>query len=89
MTGVQTCALPISFALPNGLRAAGDVRFTMLVSTVSMWIFRVGFSFFLCGPAVGMGIMGVWVAMYIDWIARCAAFLWRYKSGRWQNRQVI
>ncbi len=80
---------PSSFALPNGLRAAGDVRFTMLVSTVSMWIFRVGFSFFLCGPAVGMGIMGVWVAMYIDWIARCAAFLWRYKSGRWQNRQVI
>jgi putative MATE family efflux protein len=80
---------PASFALPNGLRAAGDVRFTMLVSTVSMWIFRVGFSFFLCGPMVGMGIMGVWVAMYIDWIARCAAFIWRYFSGRWQNRQVI
>ena len=80
---------PASFALPNGLRAAGDVRFTMLVSTLSMWIFRVGFSFFLCGPAVGMGIMGVWVAMYIDWIVRCIAFLWRYFSGRWQNRQVI
>ena len=80
---------PASFALPNGLRAAGDVRFTMAVSTLSMWIFRVGFSFFLCSPAVGMGIMGVWVAMYIDWIARCAAFLWRFRSGRWRGRQVI
>lgn len=80
---------PASFALPNGLRAAGDVRFTMLVSSVSMWIFRIGFSFFLCSPAVGMGIMGVWVAMYIDWIARCAAFVWRFLSGRWKGRQVI
>ena len=80
---------PASFALPNGLRAAGDVRFTMVVSTVSMWVFRVGLSFFLCGPAVGMGIMGVWVAMYIDWVARCAAFVARFLSGRWQGRQVI
>lgn len=80
---------PASFALPNGLRAAGDVRFTMLVSTASMWVFRIGASFLLCSPLVGMGIMGVWVAMYIDWIARCAAFLWRFFSGRWKGRQVI
>ena len=80
---------PASFALPNGLRAAGDVRFTMVVSTVSMWVFRIGASFLLCSPLVGMGIMGVWVAMYIDWIARCAAFLWRFFSGRWKGRQVI
>lgn len=80
---------PTSFALPNGLRAAGDVRFTMLVSALSMWIFRVGFSFFLCGPAVGMGVMGVWLAMYIDWIARCGAFGWRFLSGRWRGQQVI
>jgi len=80
---------PSSFALPNGLRAAGDVRFTMLVSTASMWVFRIGFSFLLCSPAVGMGIMGVWVAMYIDWIARCGAFIWRFLSGRWRGRQVI
>lgn len=80
---------PSSFALPNGLRAAGDAQFTMLVSTASMWVFRIGCSFLLCSPRIGMGIMGVWMAMYVDWIARCGAFLWRFFSGRWKGRQVI
>ena len=79
---------PAAFALPNGLRAAGDVRFTMLVSSFSMWVFRIGCSFLLC-RRFGMGVMGVWLAMYIDWIFRAAAFIWRYLSGRWQNRQVV
>ncbi len=79
---------PAAFALPNGLRASGDVRFTMLVSSFSMWVFRIGFSFLLC-TKFNMGIHGVWMAMYIDWIFRVIAFVWRFFSGRWQNRQVI
>ena len=38
---------PLAFALPNALRAANDVRFTMIVSLLSMWIFRIGFSYIL------------------------------------------
>ena len=79
---------PAAFVIPNGLRAAGDVRFTMLTSTLSMWIFRIGCSFLLCRQ-FGMGVMGVWLAMYIDWIFRAAAFVWRFLSGRWKNRQVV
>ena len=42
---------PLSFSLPNALRAAGDARFTMIVSMVSMWVFRIGFSYLLGGAA--------------------------------------
>lgn len=79
---------PSSFALPNALRAAGDVRFTMVVSGLSMLIFRIGFSYLLV-QSFGMGVMGVWVAMMIDWVARSAAFFIRYKSGRWNQSKVL
>jgi putative MATE family efflux protein len=79
---------PSSFALPNALRAAGDVRFTMVVSGLSMLIFRIGFSYLLV-QGFGMGVMGVWVAMMIDWIARSAAFYIRYRSGRWKQNKVL
>ncbi len=77
-----------SFALPNALRAAGDVRFTMIVSALSMLIFRIGFSYLLV-QSFGMGVMGVWIAMMIDWFARSTAFFARYKSGRWERRKVL
>jgi putative MATE family efflux protein len=77
-----------SFALPNALRAAGDVRFTMVVSGLSMLIFRIGFSYLLV-RVFGLGVMGVWVAMMIDWFARSTAFFVRYKSGRWEHSKVI
>ncbi|MEG1688038.1 MAG: MATE family efflux transporter, partial [Angelakisella sp.] len=54
---------PLSFTLPNGLRAAGDARFTMLVSTISMWVFRVGSCYLFCF-VLGMGVNGTWFAMY-------------------------
>lgn len=79
---------PWAFTLPNALRAAGDVRFTMAASVATMWVFRIGFSYFLCGP-FQMGLMGVWAAMFIDWGARAALFIWRLLSGRWKNHRVV
>jgi putative MATE family efflux protein len=79
---------PLSFTLPNALRAAGDVNFTMTVSIVSMWIFRVGSSY-LFGVVLGMGVLGVWIGMFIDWAARSLMFVWRFFSGRWLNRKSI
>lgn len=80
---------PMSFALPNGLRAANDVKFTMLTSgSFSMWVFRVIFSYIL-GRWLGLGLLGVWVAMIIDWIFRAAVFMTRLLRGRWMNRQLI
>lgn len=79
---------PASFTLPNALRAAGDARFTMTVSMLSMWIFRVGFSYIL-GQYLHMELVGVWLAMIIDWIVRSAVFLFRYVRGRWKAIRVI
>jgi Na+-driven multidrug efflux pump len=30
-----------------------------------------------------MGVMGVWVAMTVDWVFRSVLFFWRFISGRW------
>ncbi len=79
---------PAAFTLPNGLRAAGDVKFTMIVSVFSMWTFRIGFSF-LIGKYMGVGVLGVWIAMFIDWIFRIILFVWRVASGKWKNRQLV
>lgn len=75
---------PLSFTLPNTLRAAADVKVTMILSIISMWVFRFGFSYLLT-MEFHMGIFGVWVAMTIDWLVRGIFFVCRYKSGRWQK----
>jgi putative MATE family efflux protein len=79
---------PFSFALPNALRGAGDARFTMIVSIGSMMVFRVGFSYLLA-LAFGMGLNGVWIAMYIDWIVRSIFFIWRIKGVAWLKQRVL
>jgi putative MATE family efflux protein len=82
------CAIffwPVSFALPNALRAANDVKFTMVVSIASMWVFRVLFSYIL-GLYMGWGAIGVWISMVLDWICRLSFFITRFRSGKWQTK---
>lgn len=75
---------PLSFTLPNALRAANDVRFSMVVSVVSMWLFRV-----ICGyvfaTSLGLGMLGTWAAMIVDWAVRSVFFVWRVRSGGWKR----
>ena len=81
---------PMSFTLPNALRAAGDARFTMVVSMLSMWICRIGLSYLLGSSwGLGMGLLGVWMAMFSDWIVRAALFLVRFLRGKWKEHEVI
>lgn len=75
---------PLSFSLPNTLRAAADVKFTMVLSIFSMWVFRFGFSVLL-GSVFHMGVFGVWVAMTIDWLVRAVCFIFRYRGGKWER----
>lgn len=75
---------PLSFTMPNALRAASDVRYPMIVAILSMWIFRVGFSHLL-GSYFGLGVLGVWIAMTIDWLCRSICFVTRFKSGKWKK----
>lgn len=81
------CAIliwPLSFTLPNTLRAVADIRFPMVLSIVSMWIFRIGFSWII-GVYFGWGIFGIWVAMTIDWLFRAICFFLRYRSPKWER----
>lgn len=73
---------PSSFALPNALRATDNAKYTMIVSILSMWIFRIGFSY-LIGGSMGFGALGVWIAMSIDWAVRSICFLWKFRGGKW------
>jgi putative MATE family efflux protein len=77
-----------SFALPNALRAAGDVRYVMVVATGSMFIVRV-LSAYLLTYVVGIGSLGVWIAMGLDFLVRSVSYLQRWMGGKWRNRRVI
>ena len=77
-----------SFTLPNALRAGGDAKFTMIVSSISMWVFRVILSYIFV-RVLNMGLLGVWMGMFIDWVFRSICFLIRFHSGKWLYRKVI
>lgn len=79
---------PTSFNLANGLRAAGDARFTMLTGIASMLVFRLGTAYLL-GIGFQMGIWGVWIAMGMDWLGRSVAFVIRFHSGKWRQFRAI
>lgn len=82
--GIGILIWPVAFILPNALRAANDVRFTMVVSVVSMIVWRLAFSEILC-VQLGWGAVGVWWAMIIDWICRTLCFVVRFASGAWKR----
>jgi len=75
---------PLSFAFPNVLRAANDVKFTMTVAIVSMFLMRVGMGYLLAAWW-HHGAYAAWVAMLFDWVGRCSCFAWRYFSGTWKK----
>lgn len=79
---------PSSFTLPTTFRAAGDVKACMYISMISMWVFRVAFSFLL-GKYLRMGVFGIWVAMVIDWAFRAVCFWIRYFKGHWRQKALV
>ena len=91
--GCAVLMWPIGFTLPSAFRAAGDVKFPMVVSMLSMWVFRVALAypmalpqmelFGIALPGLGMGIMGVWVAMTVDWVFRTVLYITHYLRGKW------
>ncbi|NLJ95916.1 MAG: MATE family efflux transporter [Clostridiales bacterium] len=81
---LSTIFWPPSFSLPNALRAAGDVKFTMWISMISMWVWRIGFSYILA-IVFEMGVLGVWIAMTIDWVFRGACFVYRISKEKYRT----
>ncbi|NSW90692.1 MAG: MATE family efflux transporter [Firmicutes bacterium] len=78
----------IAFIIPAGLKGAGDARFTMVVSIISMWVFRITLGYLL-GIPLKLGVRGVWLGMFADWLVRSILFYCRLKSGKWKEHSVI
>uniref|UniRef100_UPI0038995BB7 MATE family efflux transporter n=1 Tax=Pallidibacillus pasinlerensis TaxID=2703818 RepID=UPI0038995BB7 len=78
----------ISFILPSALRAAGDSKFTSIVSMLSMWLFRVVLGYVL-GITLGFGIIGVWVAMIAEWAVRGLVFIIRFRGDKWYAHKLV
>lgn len=81
-------AYPFAGSLGNGLRAAGDVKFTMIVSITLTIAARLFFSA-LFGLWMGWGVIGVAIGMSIDLVFRGAIFIWRLRSQKWTKFQII
>lgn len=79
---------PISGPLSNGLRAAGDVKFTMIVSIASTLLARFVFSI-IFAIYLNMGVIGIAFAMCLDWTIRAVIFYCRYRSLKWLEFKVI
>jgi putative efflux protein, MATE family len=78
----------VSFITPAALRAAGDSKFTSIVSMLSMWLFRVVLGYIL-GVVLPFGIVGVWLAMDCEWGVRATVFLLRFKGKKWYQHHLI
>ena len=77
-----------SFIPPYGFRAAGDVRFTMLTSSLTMWIFRVAGTIFMI-RVLHLGILSVWLGMFTDWFVRGIIFTFHFIKGRWMESSIL
>ena len=79
---------PFSGPLSSGLRAAGDVKFTMWASIFATVVCRTLLSFILA-QWMGMGVIGIALAMVLDWCIKAALDVWRFRSGKWKDKKVI
>jgi len=78
----------MAFIPAYGMRAAGDVRFSMIVSSCTMWLCRVSLAIGLA-RFFGMGPLAVWIGMFSDWFVRSIIFTLRLRSGKWAQKRVI
>ena len=88
ITVVKPIVWTLAFVPAYGMRAAGDVRFSMILSCISMWLFRVTLCIYLC-RVHGFGPIAVWIGMFTDWTVRGIVFAVRFKSRRWLAHEVV
>ncbi len=80
--------LAIGFVMSGILRGAGDTRFPMFSTSVTMWLLRVPLGY-LFGVQFGWGIRGIYIAMFLDTVVLMGLNVWRYRKGSWLKRNVL
>ena len=71
----------------NSLSANGDVRTIFATSTLSCWLGSVLLSYVFC-VVLGWGLVGLWLAFVADETFKTVIYLFRWRSGKWQNIDV-
>lgn len=84
---VALAVWPISFVLSAGLKGAGDTRYTMFTAFIGMWIFRIAIGYFL-GIILNIGVLGIWIGMFIDWVVRGIMYLIRLNGTKWLKYKI-
>lgn len=87
MSAAQQPVLAASFVFSGALRGAGDTRTTMLITLTSVWGLRL-LCAYLLGIVFGMGLLGAWLAIWLDFAFRSTMFYLRFRSGKWQTMRV-
>lgn len=79
---------PFADPLGKGLRAAGDAMFTMGISLFTTIGVRLILSILL-GIVLDLGVIGIALAMCLDWTVRGVIFWIRFRQGKWKTYRVI
>lgn len=77
-----------AFVPMSAFRAAGDVKYPLIVSLSSMFIFRIGLAFVLA-KGFGMELEAIWLGMWADWIFRAILNFFRIRGDRWLNKKIV
>ena len=77
-----------SFILPSAMRAAGDAKFTSITAFITMWSVRVVVGYLL-GITLHFGLIGIWIAMIIEWAVRGLIFFFRFRGSKWCTHHLI
>lgn len=78
----------VNLIIIRALQAAGDIKFPVTLGICSMWGIAGLFAYIL-GLELGLGLVGVWIAMAADECFRAVCVYIRWKKGKWRGRAFV
>lgn len=78
----------ILFVFLVGFKGVGDIRYIMMIVFIGMWLFRIVVGYFV-GIVCKVGVFGVWIGMYFDWIIRGIMYCFRFNGDKWIEYRIL
>ncbi len=78
----------VNMTLVRCLQATGDIKFPVYLGIIFMWgVATLGSYVF--GNVLGLGLVGVWIAMALDECIRAVLLIIRWLKKDWMKRQLV